>query len=151
MQLHGHEPPEMARWLREKLPMVIQAFPAGDPAVHRAGEYGVDAVLLDAPNPGSARVFDWSLTAEVPRGQRVIVAGGLDPANVASAISLIRPWGVDVSSGVEARPGEKDPLKLRDFIREAKAAFAVLEAERGPFENVEGDTEEPPYDWQEES
>ena len=47
--------------------------------------------------------------------------------------------------------GEKDPLKLRDFIREAKAAFVVLEADQGPIENIDGEADQPPYDWQEES
>jgi phosphoribosylanthranilate isomerase len=145
VQLHGHEPPEQAQWLRARLPMVIQAFSAGSPGVRRAAEYGVDAILLDAANPGSAQVFDWSLAGDVPPGQRVIVAGGLDPSNVGPAIALIRPWGVDVSSGVEARPGEKDPLKLRDFIREARNAFSVLEADHVPPPG-----EEHPYDWEEE-
>jgi phosphoribosylanthranilate isomerase len=151
VQLHGHEPPELARWVRERFPMVIQAFAAGTPGVQRAAEYGADAILLDAANPGSAQVFDWSLAADVPSGQRVIVAGGLDASNVASAISHIRPWGVDVSSGVETSPGEKDALKMRDFIREARAAFTALEGERVPAGDAgDADDAEPPYDWQEE-
>jgi phosphoribosylanthranilate isomerase len=151
VQLHGHEPPDVAKWLRARLPMVIQAFTAGSPALRHAGEYGVDAVLLDGPNPGTAQVFDWSLTADVPVGQRVIIAGGLSASNVASAIHQTRPWGVDVSSGVEARAGEKDAIKLRDFMREARGAFEALEAEHaalGGWDDADG---EPPYDWQEET
>ena len=160
VQLHGHEPPSVSRWLRARLPMVIQAFPAGDGRVRRIGEYFVDAVMLDAPSPGSGQVFDWSLAAEVPAGQRVIIAGGLDASNVASAISQTRPWGVDVSSGVEARPGYKDPIKLRDFLREARNAFEALVVDSGP-DDVGWESQPPqrqgrerddnrPYDWQEE-
>jgi len=152
VQLHGHEPPELSRWLRERLPMVIQAFPAGDAKVRRAADYGADAILLDGPSPGSAQVFDWSLAAEVPAGQRVIIAGGLDPGNVAAAIARTRPWGVDVASGVESGPGEKDAIKLRDFVREARRAFAELDAEHAPLGDPDGPAgHESPYDWQEES
>ena len=77
-QLHGHETAEQAQWVRERVPWLIQAFPAGTPAVARAREYGADAVLLDAPSPGSGQVFDWTL-AEAPDGVRVILAGGLTP------------------------------------------------------------------------
>jgi len=151
VQLHGHEPPEVAQWLRARVPMVIQAFTAGSTALRRAAEYGVDAILLDGPNPGSAQVFDWSLTADVPPGQRVMIAGGLNASNVASAIHQTQPWGVDTSSGVETRPGEKDAIKLRDFIREARRAFEALDAEHGGPDGWEHDGEDTPYDWQEDS
>ncbi|MDQ4098758.1 MAG: phosphoribosylanthranilate isomerase, partial [Actinomycetota bacterium] len=83
-QLHGHETPEQAQFVRERVPLLIQAFPAGDPAVARARDYRADAVLLDAASPGSGQVFDWTL-AEAPDGIRLILAGGLTPANVAQA------------------------------------------------------------------
>lgn len=119
-QLHGHETAEQARWVRERVPFVIQAFPAGAPVVARAAEFGVDAVLLDAPRPGSGQVFDWAL-AEVPDGLRLMLAGGLTPDNVTEAIARVHPWGVDVVSGVEKSPGVKDPIRLRAFIAAAKA------------------------------
>jgi phosphoribosylanthranilate isomerase len=147
VQLHGHEPPRDSEWLSTRVPMVIQAFPAGDARVRRAGEYHVDAVLLDAPNPGSAQVFDWALAAEVPPGHKVMIAGGLDPANVAAAIARTHPWGVDVASGVEREPGHKDPIKLREFIRLARQAAADLE------DTVVADPDEGGpdlYDWQED-
>jgi phosphoribosylanthranilate isomerase len=150
VQLHGHEPPEDAHWIHTRVPMVIQAFAAGDARVRRAAEYGATAILLDAPSPGSAQVFDWSLAAEVPAGQRVIIAGGLHPGNVAAAIAHTRPWGVDVASGVEKEPGVKDPIKLRDFVQAARAAFEALEAEHDL--DLPASTSPAPglYDWQED-
>ena len=65
-------------------------------------------------------MFDWRLAEGAPGGVRLMIAGGLTPENVGDAIRLVRPWGVDVSTGVEARPGQKDPRKLRRFI-EARA------------------------------
>jgi phosphoribosylanthranilate isomerase len=127
-QLHGHETREQSQYVRERVPLLIQAFPAGDPAVQRAHEYGADAVLLDAATPGSGRVFDWQL-AEAPDGIRLILAGGLTPDNVAAAIAQVHPWGVDVSSGVESSPGRKDPVKVRAFIAAAKAAEPDAEEE----------------------
>ena len=119
-QLHGHETADQARWVRERVPFVIQAFPAGAPAVARAAEYGADVTMLDAPHPGSGQIFDWEL-AEVPDGLRLMLAGGLNPANVAEAIARVHPWGVDVASGVERSPGVKDPVALRAFVAAAKA------------------------------
>jgi phosphoribosylanthranilate isomerase len=124
-QLHGHEPPADTHWVRRRLPVVIKAFAAGDAALDAVDEYRVDGVLIDSPKPGSGRVFDWSLADGAPTNRRVILAGGLDAANVADAIARVRPWGVDVSSGVEAAPGRKDATKLRAFIAAAKAAEPV--------------------------
>lgn len=139
-QLSGHETAKTARWIRQRVPMVIQGFGAGDPRVRRAAEYGVDAILLDAPNPGSGEVFDWAFAAEVPDGQQLIIAGGLTTANVAAAVAQTKPWGVDVATGVERSPGQKDPVKLREFIAAARAAEPV---------RYQADTTAP-YDWQEE-
>jgi phosphoribosylanthranilate isomerase len=146
VQLHGHEPPEVSEWLSTRIPMVIQAFPAGDARVRRAGEYHAHAILLDAPNPGSAQVFDWALAAEVPPGHKVMIAGGLDADNVGAAIARTHPWGVDVVSGVEREPGHKDPMKLRDFIRAARAAAQAEEDEAWPPEPDGPEL----YDWQED-
>jgi len=120
-QLHGHETAEQAQFVRDRVPLLIQAFPAGDPAVARAHEYRADAILLDAATPGSGAVFDWDL-AQGPAGVRLILAGGLTPDNVAAAIGQVHPWGVDVVTGVEASPGRKDPVKVRAFVAAAKAA-----------------------------
>lgn len=122
VQLHGLESEEDTRWLRERLPVVIKAFPGGDPRVRRAASFAADAILLDAPRGGSGQLFDWGLADQLPQGQRLLLAGGLDPDNVAAAIYQTQPWGVDVASGVEKAPGIKDPVKLRAFIANAKAA-----------------------------
>jgi phosphoribosylanthranilate isomerase len=160
VQLHGHEAPEVAKWLSTRVAMVIQAFPAGDPRVRRAADYQAHALLLDAPNPGSGQVFDWAMASEVPVGQRVMIAGGLNPGNVGAAIAQTRPWGVDVVTGVEREPGIKDPIKVREFIAAARAAEARLEREHAPLvradrsdgdkSNGEVEPEGRLYDWQEE-
>jgi phosphoribosylanthranilate isomerase len=146
-QLHGHETPDETSWIRERVPMVIKAFAAGDPRVARAADYGVDVVLLDAPSPGSGRVFDWALTGDVPDGQKLMIAGGLTPENVSAAVMRVRPWGVDVVSGVEASPGQKDPMKVKAFIEAARRAEArVAEASASRRES----SSTGPYDWAED-
>jgi phosphoribosylanthranilate isomerase len=121
VQLHGHEPAEQGRWIRERVPVLIRAFRASDGEVRKATEHGADAVLIDSATPGSGQVFDWSLAEQVPSDVRLILAGGLTPENVADAINQVRPWGVDVATGVEREPGRKDARKLRAFIAAAKA------------------------------
>jgi phosphoribosylanthranilate isomerase len=84
------------------------------------------AVLVDAHVPGqyggTGQVAPWELLADFRPGVPVILAGGLTPDNVAEAVRIVRPYGVDVASGVEARPGVKDVEKLRRFIANARAA-----------------------------
>lgn len=122
VQLHGRETAEQTRWIRQRVPLVIKAFPAGDAKVAQALDYGADIVLLDGLHPGSGEVWDRSLADQVPPGPRTMVAGGLDATNVAGVIARTGCWGVDVSSGVEKAPGVKDPVKLRAFIAAAKSA-----------------------------
>lgn len=121
-QLHGHETPDEAEWIANRVPTVIKAVAAGSEQARRAGEFGVPIILVDAVQPGSGEVFDWSLTNDFPADKNLLLAGGLTPDNVASAIETVRPWGVDVASGVESEPGRKDPAALRRFIQNAKAA-----------------------------
>ena len=127
--------------------MVIKAFPAGDPRVARAEDYGADAVLLDSANPGSGEVFDWALAGDLPEGQRLVIAGGLHAGNVAAAVSKVKPWGVDVTSGVEAVPGMKDPMKVKAFVEAAKRAEA--EMARSTV-NLSPGAADGPYDWAED-
>jgi phosphoribosylanthranilate isomerase len=140
VQLHGRETPEQTAEVARHFRWVIKAFPATSPQLGRADQYGTEFVLVDAPSPGSGRLFDWGLAAEVPDTVRLILAGGLDPDNVADAIAAVEPWGVDVSSGVESAPGRKDPSKVRRFIANARAAAPTPYL--GP--------DELPYDWADE-
>jgi phosphoribosylanthranilate isomerase len=151
-QLHGREPPAEVAYVRQRVRYVIQGFAAGDPALDMAADGPADIVLVDAPTPGSGRVFDWGLAKGSLDGARLLLAGGLTPENVAEAIWRVRPWGVDVSTGVETAPGSgrKDPRKLRRFIEAARVAATVVASEDGDAEG-NGDGEAmAPYDWQAE-
>jgi phosphoribosylanthranilate isomerase len=137
VQLHGVETVDDVAFIRSKLPVVtIKAFAAGSDDLRRAEHFGTHLVLLDAPSPGSGKVFDWRLAEGVPDRVRVLLAGGLRPDNVAEAIEAVHPWGVDVVSGVEASPGVKDPAKVRAFIERAKHALPppVERSQPGPYD-----------------
>jgi phosphoribosylanthranilate isomerase len=135
VQLHGSESPERAAEIRERFGHpVIKALGiahAGDLA-EIARYSGAGRVLLDAKPPradsalpgGNGVAFDWSLLAGVDPGVRFMLSGGLNPGSVAQAIAVTGARAVDVSSGVERRPGEKDPAKIEAFVRAARAAFA---------------------------
>jgi phosphoribosylanthranilate isomerase len=81
-------------------------------------------LLFEGPRSGAGTTTDWSHATSLARRTQLILAGGLTPLNVAGAIAAVRPFGVDVSSGVEAMPGQKDPRKIVEFIQAARAAFA---------------------------
>ena len=81
-----------------------------------------DVFIYEGVSSGSGQTVDWSQAAAIARRGRMILAGGLAPANVAEAIDAVRPWGVDVSSGVESAPGEKDADLIREFIGAVRAA-----------------------------
>jgi phosphoribosylanthranilate isomerase len=119
---------------------VIKSVVAGSNDARRADQYATDMILVDAPAPGSGKVFDWGLVDDVPEGPRIILAGGLTPENVGGAVQRVRPWGVDVASGVEREPGKKDALKLKAFMANARAA--APQPYLGP--------DDLPYDWADE-
>lgn len=147
-QLHGHESVEATRSVGSRVPVVFKAFSASAPALERAGDYGVKAILVDSARPGSGEAFDWALAERHAAEHRLILAGGLDPDNVAAAISQVGPWGVDVASGVEAdrgEPGQKDARRVKAFIEAAKAA---VPAEHPMGHRVATSFE--PYDWLED-
>jgi phosphoribosylanthranilate isomerase len=149
VQLHGAEPESDVEWLHERVQFVIKGFRAGDPALKKAGASKADIILVDSPDPGSGKVFDWRLAEGAPSGIRLMLAGGLNPENVGEAIRLVRPWGVDVSTGVEEHPGRKDSRKLREFVIAARAAgdeVADREIDLTDADEVAGVTR--PWDWQ---
>jgi phosphoribosylanthranilate isomerase len=124
VQLHGSESPRMV----EQIPLpVIKAFGVQSGFnLGRLDDYTASAFLLDTWDSGSAggtgKTFDWSIARHaVDNGKIVILAGGLGPANLLEAIEEVRPYAVDLNSGVEVRPGEKNPHKMRDAIRIVKA------------------------------
>lgn len=122
LQLHGPSYDSAAyRDALARIPRVWRATSlAEEPDLH-VGAFGEEAVLLDAPKPGSGKGWDLeSLERSRPDGPWLL-AGGLHPGNVAEAIQAARPWGVDVSSGVESSKPVKVPAKIRDFIDAAKA------------------------------
>jgi len=144
VQLHGGFDEELLEHMSEVLApgvRIIQTlhWPLGDPSsalrvadeLSRLDELGItERVLIDskvgAATGGTGVAFDWEAArgvfASAPKGARLILAGGLRPDNVEQAIVQLEPWGVDVSSGVEAAPGRKDPERLRRFIENARAA-----------------------------
>ena len=123
VQLHGNESPDQCRgypW------PVVKAFRVGDDFLPAAlARYRVRAYLLDAPAPGfggSGTRFDWTRARDLSAPGPVILAGGLTPENVAPAVAAVRPYAVDVASGVESTPGVKDPDKLARFVRAVRSA-----------------------------
>lgn len=142
-QLHGGEPDSQVEYVAQRVPVVIQAITAGDDRLRVSNRSPAEIVLVDSNDPGSGTAFDWSLVEGVPSGVQLLLAGGLTADNVGTAIQRVRPWGVDVSSGVESSPGVKDASKVRRFVEAARQAEDELRAEDG-WEPVS----EPPYDWQ---
>ncbi len=126
LQFHGDEPPDYC--LQFGL-MSMKAFRMRDAGtLKELKPYQTNAWLLDAYSPeavgGSGERFNWDLAVEAQKfGKPIFLAGGLTPENVAEAVRKVRPFGVDVSSGVEISPGKKEPAKVRAFINAAKAAL----------------------------
>ncbi len=144
VQLHFDAAPGLPARLRERLGPEMRIFGvirfdaaravalARTPQIDALLNPLLDAVLVDSGSAaaagGTGVAFDWALARETlfqnaETRKRLILAGGLDPANVAEAIRTLGPWGVDVASGVEAAPGRKDPAKVREFVARSRAAF----------------------------
>ena len=124
VQLHGEETPEMCGAFGNK---VIKAFRISGRWSVVSGQlsrYKVSAYLLDTHREGlpggTGETFDWDVAIEAKRYGRIILAGGLTPENVSEAVKKVRPYAVDVASGVEERPGKKDLKRLKEFIERAK-------------------------------
>jgi len=136
LQLHGRETPDRVVVVRTRFGLpVIKALPIAeraDLAPIRIYAKVADRLLFDArapreaTRPGGLGVsFDWGLLQNIDPGVPFMLSGGLDPANVAEALRITQAPGVDVSSGVERAPGEKDPDKIRAFIRSARSAVGA--------------------------
>jgi len=121
-QLHGHETPAMTAEVATDVRFVIKAVVAGSQDAAHANSFASDATLVDGLHPGSGTAYDWELLQDIPTDIRLMLSGGLTPDNVAAGIAQVRPWGVDVSSGVEKAPGLKDAVKMRHFITNARDA-----------------------------
>ena len=121
-QLHGNETPAMTAEVATDVRFVIKAVVAGSQDAANASNFASDAILVDGLHPGSGTAYDWELLQDIPTDIRLMLSGGLTPENVAAGIAQVRPWGVDVSSGVEKAPGLKDAVKMRHFITNARDA-----------------------------
>ena len=137
LQLHGKETPERVVALRRRFGLpVMKALPIEDRASLSPIQLyanAADKIIFDARAPreatrpgGLGKPFDWRLLEDVDPGIPFMLSGGLHVGNVADALSITRATGVDVSSGVERAPGEKDPNKIRAFVRAARQADAAL-------------------------
>lgn len=130
IQLHGAESPEFCRELREAGIRFEKAIPVSGPdSLANCPDFSTRTVLLDSSVVGefggSGRTFPWEIARsfiEANPHLQVILAGGLNPKNVAKAVATVRPFGVDVTTGVEAAPGRKDRDRMRAFISAARAA-----------------------------
>lgn len=142
LQLHGSETPEQVRAIKAAtgLPVMKALGVASPEDIARVEPYRnvADRILLDAKPPkdaaypgGHGKAFDWTLLAALDPALGFMLSGGLDPANVGQAITIARPWGVDVSSGVESAPGVKDSGRIRDFVAAARTAAATATTEAG--------------------
>ena len=124
LQFHGDEAPE--ELLEFRLPVIKTLKISGPADLDRMTGYRVAAFLLDSParwSEGEPRpVVPWDVAAEMARRHTVLLSAGLTPDNVAEAVRRVRPYGVDVNSGVETRPGRKDAAGVARFVREARAA-----------------------------
>jgi phosphoribosylanthranilate isomerase len=124
IQLHGDESPEYCRALSAwPLIKALRIETSVPPALT---DYPVRAFLLDSKDDtsfgGTGKVFDWELAAAVKLIRPILLAGGLNARNVAQAIRKVRPYGIDVCSGVESAPGKKDPEKVASFMNEVRNA-----------------------------
>lgn len=128
VQLHGDESPNDCAIIAAATPAKVWKAIAVKTATDLADlvRWPVDAILVDAPSAGrggSGTTFDWAIARDAVaarRDKKLVLAGGLTPANVAAAIAQVTPWAVDVASGVEVQPGIKDHAQLRAFVDAAR-------------------------------
>jgi phosphoribosylanthranilate isomerase len=141
VQIHSSELDSLPQQLRRRFGpglRILQVIHFDNDASARfsavANDTDIDGILIDSRTalaPGGTGIaYDWKAARaslfSTAGGLKLIAAGGLNPANVADAVAILLPWGVDVVTGVEQSPGRKDPAKVRDFIHNARAAAAEL-------------------------
>ncbi len=127
IQLSGDEPPSLVKKLGENVLKVLRPSSLGEmqelsklfPARKAPPEFLIDSY---SPNSygGTGNVGNWELLRKISMQHSIMIAGGLNPQNIGSAVKYIKPWGVDVASGVEIVPGQKDVVKIREFVNAAK-------------------------------
>jgi phosphoribosylanthranilate isomerase len=132
VQLHGDESPAYCHMVRRRVMKVFRV--RGMESLAPIADYKVAAYLLDAYSPnaygGTGATFNWDCAIAAKKHGTIVLAGGLDPDNVAGAVAKVQPYAVDVSSGVEASPGKKDPEKVWRFIQQAKQPFSSSNSAR---------------------
>ena len=136
VQLHGHESPTVVAELAGARP-VIKAFrvrrgfrPAVLARYPQAAAFLLDGFSATRPG-GTGKQFDWRIARRAGRYGRIVLAGGLRPENVVQAIREVRPYAIDVCSGIEAKLGRKDPARLRELMREVESANRDLDKRNG--------------------
>jgi phosphoribosylanthranilate isomerase len=124
LQFHGDEGEDYCRSFGRPYLKALRMKPGMDLAAAAKLYASAQGILVDAWHEeqfgGTGIAFDWSLLGAAVRSERLVLAGGLHPGNVAQAVRQVRPWAVDVSSGVESAPGVKDKSKMEQFISEVQ-------------------------------
>ena len=120
VQLHGQESEAYLLKVRKHFPVIKAINIKADINLNTVQNSMADAILVDSTVPGSGKTFEWSKSKSLQNIPNLILAGGLTSENVSKGIKLFKPYGVDVSSGVEASYGVKDSQKMLDFILNAK-------------------------------
>ena len=126
VQLHGQEAPEYCQRFERKVIKAFRIAPDFDPAqieVYKVAAYLLDTYLTGICG-GTGEVFNWEIAKRAKQYGRIILAGGLNPENIKEAICQVEPYGVDISSGVEIRPGEKDKRKLEQLVLQVRSTLA---------------------------
>lgn len=126
IQLHGDEPPEICKFSRRIIKAIrVKSLESLEP-LHKYKDL-VSCFLLDTYTPkvlgGTGQIFNWDIAIEAKEFGRIILAGGLSPDNISDAVKRVKPYAVDVSSGIELKKGRKDHKKMRLFIERAKSAL----------------------------
>lgn len=127
VQLHGPLSERLLRALRERPVLIVKALNIDAEEFDTFDDASVDAVMVDGPRPGSGVTHSWDRLASRSFRVPIIAAGGLTAENVADVVRKTRAWGVDCASGVESSPGIKDAHLVRQFVTQARSAWALAE------------------------